>query len=795
MVRQLIKFFAVSALFFSISASSATSVEDEMAGLQALGQLGDVTDHIKSVAESSGMPIPENGLDGAKSTDLMYQTLKLIFGQPLANITLSTTNADGAGNRDDVQNPNVIVYLFSLMAGLGLIGTLISSLWTVANSLVSVSTSARLFGNGGKGEGSPFAFLVSRMGISSLLNMPLPSMGGMALSQVIMLFHALLGIGLASALFAGVATRMLDQPLITYTSQGSDEFFLQVSHAAVCLDYLADNEFIAAGDAAIQSEPKPGDEAYTRVSFGRNAECGYFDVRTKPNEVEPSFWTAFFWSGSGQDTIDAIKETYTTANFNAVAELLSSSEFFDVLAKVGDEGETFVNGVYTPSATTKNALAQSYAAFKAKQLEGLAAIQQAAATCNGQGSTSTSKLICQDEQLKESISKYGFMLAGTYSYTLNRRQSVISDLIESTYPDFAFDKDSVYSRFGLEESSYFYKGMEERYEMLAVVFNSISQTTTSSLAKDLDKLYEATTTDGGFSELMGDALYGSMREIVKVGYAGEEASFQNPEPIVQLQQIGNVMMAIPIGIIGMSAGVEFIVGMSPAGKAAQVAKKLGGKMSDKNQTKFAKLLKGSDSNLMQMLMYSLMQAIIVGGFFLGTLVPLIPYAMWNIAIFGYISYVILVVIGVPFMIAAKPLNDGEGFIGGVKTGYMMAFNVFMRPSAMVIGLVAAMMLSRVFSWWINATYFESFQIANSGSFSVGAIIGAPLGYVVLQLTAIYKAYSMINEVPAFIGKITETDRAHSDFGEEQERTRVAGLFTQTGQSMLQGTGMGRPRSR
>jgi conjugal transfer/type IV secretion protein DotA/TraY len=783
------------------SHAGAQSVSEAIPEQQALATMQSVTDEIKIIASASGLPIPEGALDGAKSTDAMYQVLKMIFGKPLANISQYTTNKDPAAETGPVTNVNVIVFMFSLMAGIGLIGTLIAAIWTILESLVSLNTSAK-FMSGSNGDASPFAFLVSRTTVSTLINVPIPAAGGMAMSQVVMLFMALMGIGLGSSLFYVVANRMLHQPLITYTSKNTETFFLSVSQAMLCLEFLEKNQFIKPEEnkiTDIEYGPKKkgprvarGTVVQTKAAmFGPRGVCGVVDypseVTQSPNAglEDAGAWAWFsqmlsgLVNGSGDNAAAEIEAKFKPATKKAMVDLFHDKEFRSVMRELMDAEFSQVG--YQPEATSIAKFAGSYDKYKSalkdiffKLDEGLNKCQRQADSIGGQFEARNSSLKCGNEIIRESIATNGFMLAGTYTYILNSRQSMISNTIETTVPEFEFDVEAPIKAYQITSDSPYYLDYANRYEMLRQVWKSVAENNTYTLAADLDRLYEGSTGDSTLMQALGDALYSGMRGIVKAGYIGQDSSFQNPEPITQLATIGNLMMALPLAIV---IG-DIVIGKSLVGKMLTAKKAI--------STLAARQSSGMMSTVAGIMLASTMQAIVVGGFFLATFVPAIPYVMWNMAIFGYISYVILVVIGVPIMVAAKPLKDGDGFVGGVKTGYMMAFTVFMRPAAMVIGLVAGMVLSRIFSWVINATYFESIQIAYSNGFNIAAVFGVPLMYAILQLTAIYKAYSMINEVPAFLGKMTETDRAHTDFGEESERNRVGGLFVQGGNTAMGG---------
>lgn len=95
------------------------------------------------------------------------------------------------------------------------------------------------------------------------------------------------------------------------------------------------------------------------------------------------------------------------------------------------------------------------------------------------------------------------------------------------------------------------------------------------------------------------------------------------------------------------------------------------------------------------LAFGIAGALIVPGVILGFYLPLYPYILFT---FGSISWLMIVLEGMvaaPLVAFGMTHPEGHDFLGRAEQALMLALGVFLRPVLMVIGLIAAMILSYV----------------------------------------------------------------------------------------------------
>ena len=120
-------------------------------------------------------------------------------------------------------------------------------------------------------------------------------------------------------------------------------------------------------------------------------------------------------------------------------------------------------------------------------------------------------------------------------------------------------------------------------------------------------------------------------------------------------------------------------------------------------------------SLMVMTVFGLMMPIITSwiayflsvGFTTAYYVPLVPYMIFLFGVIGWFFAVIESMIAAPLVALILSSAEAEGVIGKGETGIMILMNVFLRPSLMVIGFVAGIMMSTVGVWILSATFREA----------------------------------------------------------------------------------------
>jgi len=164
-------------------------------------------------------------------------------------------------------------------------------------------------------------------------------------------------------------------------------------------------------------------------------------------------------------------------------------------------------------------------------------------------------------------------------------------------------------------------------------------------------------------------------------------------------------------------------------------------------------------------------------------VPLIPYIIFTMGAIGWLFSTIEAMVAGPLVALGILSPSGQHeLLGKAEPAIMMLFTIFLRPSLMIFGLMAAMLLSAVVVSMINTGFGtvvrNLFDFEGTGELGGQAAAGAnPLAmifilvaYVTLIITALNKCFATIHMLPvrvmAWIGHRAE------GYGEEQAAGEV-----------------------
>lgn len=203
-------------------------------------------------------------------------------------------------------------------------------------------------------------------------------------------------------------------------------------------------------------------------------------------------------------------------------------------------------------------------------------------------------------------------------------------------------------------------------------------------------------------------------------------------------------------------------------------------------------------------------------------VPFLPYMLFTFGSIAWIMAVIEAMVAAPIVALGVIHPEGEGALGRGEQALMILLNVFLRPAMMIIGYIAAISLSYVAVWIINAGFANvaSFIMGNvsviggnasgtmaglmsNNSSQVSQTTGGYIGwagiygfffcvliYTLLYLTVVQKSFNLIAQLPdkvlRWIGGQPESyGQEVSDWGREsQDHMKQAGKDTGAGQAQI-----------
>lgn len=135
------------------------------------------------------------------------------------------------------------------------------------------------------------------------------------------------------------------------------------------------------------------------------------------------------------------------------------------------------------------------------------------------------------------------------------------------------------------------------------------------------------------------------------------------------------------------------------------------------------------------------------GAMLGVFVPLIPYITFLTGVVGYFLSVIESVAAAPIVAIGLILPETKDDIWGrAAPAYMLTLNLFLRPSLMIIGFAAAMMVT-----WITVEILNiGFLTLVEGTFRIENMFGfvtIMMAYTAMFIYVVTESYSLINVLP------------------------------------------------
>lgn len=92
------------------------------------------------------------------------------------------------------------------------------------------------------------------------------------------------------------------------------------------------------------------------------------------------------------------------------------------------------------------------------------------------------------------------------------------------------------------------------------------------------------------------------------------------------------------------------------------------------------------------------------GYITAYYIPFVPYMIFTFGTIAWLMAVIEAMVAAPIVALGVTHPEGEGAFGKGEQAIMILFNVFLRPAMMIIGYIAAIALTYVSVWIINAGF-------------------------------------------------------------------------------------------
>lgn len=174
----------------------------------------------------------------------------------------------------------------------------------------------------------------------------------------------------------------------------------------------------------------------------------------------------------------------------------------------------------------------------------------------------------------------------------------------------------------------------------------------------------------------------------------------------------------------------------------------------------------------------------LAGVILAFFVPLMPYYRFFFAIVNWLGSIVEAIILIPILALAQLSPRGPGLMGErARHGYYTIFQILVRPTLTVFGLIVALLIFYVMVKILNYSYYDA--VLSNGFFPGSAGMVARIIYSILHVVMVYScaniAFKMIDIIPSkvhsWIGRgMAETK--HEDEGTiNQAQAAITGYIS------------------
>ncbi|MFC6046835.1 DotA/TraY family protein, partial [Methylobacterium hispanicum] len=173
----------------------------------------------------------------------------------------------------------------------------------------------------------------------------------------------------------------------------------------------------------------------------------------------------------------------------------------------------------------------------------------------------------------------------------------------------------------------------------------------------------------------------------------------------------------------------------------------------------------------------ILAALFTAGIVLAYILPMIPYLIVTFFVMAMLILVAEAMVAAPLWAFFHVRMDGQEFVESVqRPGYMISFNLLLRPSLMILGLIMSYLVHGAMAWFVWQTFKVAAKGATAG-FSVGPV-GAVVFismYAYLNYMIAIRCFNLAVQVPDRVARWFGGQGEHTD--EERMTQQAAGTMS------------------
>lgn len=237
------------------------------------------------------------------------------------------------------------------------------------------------------------------------------------------------------------------------------------------------------------------------------------------------------------------------------------------------------------------------------------------------------------------------------------------------------------------------------------------------------------------------------------------------DPLIAIRNLGNGMEIAGGTIYALQAGLIGAVGAANGG-IDKLTPVVG------NATNAAAYIVKYEETPVMLFIGGLL---LIEGFFISFVVPLIPFTIWVFGLLGFLLMAFEMIVSAPLWAILHMHPESHEVVGMGGQGYKLAFAIITRPFLMVVGLIGGYALFMGFSALITPMISKAIvsgQDANGGFLGPLDIIGAGGVYVVLMTILAYECFKLVILLPERV--MAWASVSHQGYGEQGGADKMKG---------------------
>jgi len=222
-----------------------------------------------------------------------------------------------------------------------------------------------------------------------------------------------------------------------------------------------------------------------------------------------------------------------------------------------------------------------------------------------------------------------------------------------------------------------------------------------------------------------------------------QAIMGKTHPLFAISWLGHTLLATVLGAIAAAGAMGMAKTLATQSGAGRLADALGG-LTDT-------LTSGGNTGGFSML------GMVLGVVFLALLgfaltaaiyLPLVPFIIWTVACLHWLSRVVEAMIAAPVW-AVGFLKNGRGLTGETLNGWLAMLSLLLTPALMVIGLLAATVISYALLTLVSGLFLTVSVNAMSGNVTGPVVaIGLLVVFVLFAVDLTVRCFALVHRLPA-----------------------------------------------